>query len=191
MNGVADVTAFTVLISSERKVRERRGDMVKRFGLPEWLITIGGSFFILALGVSAAFIPEIRWLHVVQAALYLAAIVLCLRHSRWGYYLGGSIGGFWSLVALIGSPLFAELIAQPARPDLVLQGLAWLANLAVVIGTILAYRRLPDRTPRDVVGLLLVFFASTAFLVTATAILAPAYLSHLAGVLHPHWPWTR
>ncbi len=165
--------------------------MVKRFGLPDWLITIGGSFFILALAVSAAFIPEIRLLHVVQAALYVATILLSLRRSRWGYFLGASIAGFWTIVALIGSPLFAELIAQPTRPDLVLQGLAWLANLAVVIGAILAYNKLPDRTLRDVVGLLLVFFGATAFLVTATAILAPEYLSHLAGVLHPHWPWSR
>src|SRR5262245_23790770 len=101
----------------------------KRFAGPQWLITIGGSFFIFALAVSAAFVPEIRWLHVAQASIYVVTILLSLRQNCWGYYIGISAAGFWSLVAMFGSPLFAELIEQPARPDLILQGMAWLANL--------------------------------------------------------------
>src|SRR5262249_47903903 len=108
----------------------------RRFAAAEWLITIGGAFFILALAISAIVIPEIRWLHVVQASLYVVTIVLSLRHDRWGYFIGASVAGFWDLIAMFGSPLFAELIERPDSPDLILQGLAWVANLAVVIGCV-------------------------------------------------------
>jgi hypothetical protein len=158
--------------------------------LPEWLILLGGGFFILSLAISALFVPEIRALHVVQALMYVAVILLSARHNRWGYFVGASVAGFWNLTALFGSVLFVELLAHPSRPDLVLQGLAWLANLAVVVGSVLGYRRLAT-APKDAGRFALAFVASTAFLVAATAVLAPTYLPNLAGLLHPHWPWTR
>jgi hypothetical protein len=74
---------------------------------------------------------------------------------------------------------------------LVLQTLAWFANLAVVVGSVLGYRRLGVTSPQALGRFALAFLGTTAFLVAATVLLAPAYLSHLAGVLHPHWPWTR
>ena len=161
-----------------------------RFAAPEWLITGGSAFFILALAVSAAFVPEIRWLHVFQATMYVVAVALSVRQRPWGYFIGASAAGFWNLLALFGSPIFFELFAHP-RPDLVLQGLAWLANLAVVVGSVHGYRRLATKSPRDAVVFTLAFVVTTGFLIGATALLAPSYLSNLAGILHPHWPWTR
>ena len=143
------------------------------------------------LAVSAVFIPEIRWLHVAQAAVYVIAVFLSIRQRPWGYFVGASAGLFWGVVGMFGSPLFAELIAQPTRPDLVMQALAWLANLAVVVGSVLGYQRLASRSPGDVGRFVLAFAATTVFLVGATAILAPSYVSHPAGILHPHWPWVR
>ena len=46
-----------------------------RFAGPEWLVMTGGSLFIFSLTVSAIFVPEIRWLHLVQS------IALCWRHN--------------------------------------------------------------------------------------------------------------
>jgi len=155
------------------------------------LITIGGSFFILALAASAVFVPELRSLHATQAAMYVAAIVLSVRARRSGYFIGTSLAAFWNLVAMFGSPLFAELIAAPGRPDLILQALAWLANLAVVVGSIIGYRRLSVKSPRDAGRFALAFLMTTALLIGATALLAPTYVSHLTGIFHPHWPWTR
>ena len=102
-----------------------------RFAGPDWLVTIGGTFFIFALAVSAAFLPEIRWLHLVQSLLYVAAITLTIRRSRWGYFIGAATAGLWDMLALFASPLFAEILDHPGRPDLILQGLASVANLAV------------------------------------------------------------
>jgi len=161
------------------------------FAGPEWLVTIGGSFFIFALAVSAIFVPEIRWLHFVQSSLYVAAIMFSLRQSRWGYFIGASTAGLWDLLALFASPLFAEILDHPARPDLVLQGLASVANLAVVIGSVWGYRKLPDRCRQDIGRFILTFIVTTGFLIAATAILAPDYLVAFTRARHPHWPWTR
>jgi len=162
-----------------------------RFAGPEWLVMIGGSFFIFALTVSAIFVPEIRWLHLVQSSLYVAAITFSLRRSRWGYFIGASTAGFWDLLVLFASPLCAEILDQPTRPDLVLQGLASVANLAVVIGSVWGYRRLADKCREDIGRLILTFTVTTGLLIAATAILAPDYLVAFTRALHPHWPWTR
>jgi hypothetical protein len=161
-----------------------------RWAAPEWLIAVGSGFFILCLAVSAVFVAELRWLHFVQASMYVVVVILSSRQKPWGYFLGASVAGFWDVVALFGSPLFAEMFAN-FRPDLVIQGLAWLGNLAVVVGSVLGYRRLAVKSSRDAARFAFVFVASTAFLVGATALLAPSYLANLAGILHPHWPWVR
>ena len=164
----------------------------QRFTTPEWLITVGGSVFVLSLAIGAVFVPEVRGLHVAQACIYVVAILLTVRRSRWGYFVGASAAALWDALAMFASPLFAELIANPTRPDLILQGvIAWLANLVIVVGSIVGYRRLPMKSRRDIGGLILVFLGTTAFLVAATAILAPDYLVSFTRARHPHWPWAR
>ena len=162
-----------------------------RLAGPEWLVTIGGSFFIFALAVSAAFVPEIRWLHLAQSSLYVAAITFSIRRSRWGYFIGASTAGLWDLLALFASPLLAEILDHPEQPDLILQGLAGVANLAVVIGSVWGYRKLADKSRQDIGRLILIFVVTTGFMVAATAILAPAYLVAFTRAFHPKWPWTR
>ena len=149
------------------------------------------SVFIFALAVSAVFVPEIRWLHVVQALMYVAAVLLSIRRSRWGHFISVSTAGLWNYLAMFASPLFAELIDHPVRPDLILQGLAWLANLAIVVGCVWGYRRLAIKTRGDIGRLILSFVGATAFLVGATAILSPDYLDAFTRAAHPHWPWAR
>jgi hypothetical protein len=160
-------------------------------GTPEWLVTVGGSFFILTLAISAVFVPEIRWLHVVQALMYVAAMWLCIRRSRWGHFIGITTAAAWIFLVAFASPLFVELLDHPGRPDLLLQGLASLANLAVVVGCVWGYVRLTTKSRWDGGRLLLTLVATTGFLVGATAILAPDYLAVFSRALHPHWPWTR
>ncbi len=165
--------------------------MRQRFTAPEWLITVGAGVFIFVLAVSAVFVPAIRWLHVAQASMYVAAVLLSSRRSPWGHFVGASAAGLWNVLAMFASPLFVELIDHPTRPDLLLQGFAWLANLAVVVGSAWAYSRLTTKSRRDIGRLAIAFVGATAFLIGATAILAPDYLAALTRALHPHWPWTR
>ncbi len=51
-------------------------------------IPIGAGLFILALALSATLIPQLRLLHILQALIYLAVIVLTRRNSPWGFGAG-------------------------------------------------------------------------------------------------------
>jgi len=172
-------------------VRLRMTRPAPRIGAPEWLIAIGGGVFILALALSAVFVPDIRWLHLFQASMYVAAIVLSFRHSRWGHFIGISGAGLWNYAGLFASTLFADLVEHPDRPDVVVQVIAWLANLLVVIGCAWAYARLPSRPRGDLVRFAATFVLTTAFLAAAIAIFSPRYLDIFPRMLHPHWPLLR
>jgi hypothetical protein len=64
-------------------------------------------------------------------------------------------GGLWNVLAMFASPLFAELIDHPARPDLILPSFAWLGNLAVIVGCVWSYLKLTTRRRRDIARLML------------------------------------
>jgi hypothetical protein len=162
-----------------------------RIGPPEWLIAIGGGVFILSLAISAVFVPDIRWLHLFQASMYVAAIVLSFRRSRWGYFIGVSAAGLWNYLGLFASTLFADLMEHPDRPDVLLQVIAWLANLLVIIGCVWAYARRSSPQRGDLVRFVATFVLTTAFLAAAIAIFSPHYLDIFPRMLHPHWPWLR
>ncbi len=166
--------------------------MTRRLLTPiDWLIVLGGGSFIASLIVSAIFVPEIRWLHGVQASIYVVVIRLALRRNRWGYFIGASAAVLWNALGAFASPLFAELIDAPTRPDLLLNALAWAANLALLIGCIKGYQRLSDKSGRDLGRILIAFAGTTAVLVLATAVLAPGYLVAFTRAGHPHLPWHR
>lgn len=168
-----------------------------RLGAPEWLILIGGSFFILVLAVSAFWDADIRWLHFFQAWMYLATIVLSLRGSRWGHFIGISAAGFWDYTNLFVTTFLAAGLQQLSlwihtghlpRPDLLIAVPAWLSNFLVVIGCLWAYSRRPSKSIRDVQGFLLAFVLSTAFFAAAMALFQPRYLALFSRLFHPHLP---
>jgi hypothetical protein len=71
--------------------------------VPRWIsaaIWGGAGFFIVALWVSAIFDPTIRLLHVLQALIYVAVILLARRRSAWGYGAGFTIALFWNYTNL-------------------------------------------------------------------------------------------
>jgi hypothetical protein len=83
--------------------------------VPEWLIVSGSCFFILMLGVSAFWEPDIRWLHFFQSWMYIATIVLSLRKNRWGYFIGVSAAGFWSYANVFVTTFFFNGLQQLSR----------------------------------------------------------------------------
>src|SRR5438132_3390151 len=78
----------------------------RRLSPPELLIFIGGCLFIFVLWLSAYFEPDIRWLHFFQSWMYLAAIWLSVRRSRWGYFIGVSAAGLWDYVNIFVTTFF-------------------------------------------------------------------------------------
>jgi len=169
-----------------------------RHGVPEWLIVIGGCIFILVLAVSAFWEADIRWLHFFQAWMYIAAIALSLRGSRWGYFIGISAAGLWDYSTIVANTFFVNGLQQLShwirtghlqRPDLLIAVPAWFANLIVVVGCVWAYSRLPRKSLADVGNLLVAFALATGFFAIDMALFQPRYLAIFPRLLHPHLSW--
>src|SRR5437660_6322211 len=102
--------------------------------MAEWLIALGACAFIAVLAVSAYWEADIRWLHFFQAWMYLAAIVLGLRRTRWGYFIGASAAGLWNYANIFATGFFYSGLQQLSgwanrghlsRPDLAIAVPAW------------------------------------------------------------------
>lgn len=168
-----------------------------QFGAPEWLMLIGGSIFIVVLAVSAIFEADIRWLHFFQAWMYIAAIALSFRGSRWGYFIGLSAAGLWDYANIFATNFFYSGLeelsqwfhtGQVARPDLLIAVPAWFSNLLVIIGCLWAYGRRAEKPLSDVGRLLVTFALTTGFFAVDIAVFQPRYLEIFRRLLHPHLP---
>ena len=169
----------------------------RRFGAPEALILIGAIVFILVLAISAYFQADIRWLHFFQAWMYVAALVLSIRGSRWGYFIGISAAGLWDYANVVATNFFynglAELVrlirtGHVARVSVLIAVPAWLSNFLVIVGCVWAYSRLRDKSLGDVGRILVVFALTTGFFAADMALFQPRYLSIFPRLLHPHLP---
>jgi len=164
---------------------------------PEWLILIGGCFFVLVLGISAVWEADIRWLHFFQAWMYIATMVLGLRRNRWGYFIGVSAAGLWDYANIFATTFFFNGLQQLpqwihtghlARPDLFIAVPAWFSNLFIVVGCAWAYSRLPTKSLGDAARFVIAFVLTTAFFALDMALFQPRYLGLFPRMLHPHLP---
>jgi hypothetical protein len=164
---------------------------------PEWLILPGASFFVVVLAVSAYWEKDIRWLHFFQAWMYVAAMVLSLRGSRWGYFIGISAAGLWDYTNIFATTFFLNGLEQLAiwvrtghlaRPDLLIAVPAWFSNLLVVAGCLWAYSRLREKPVSDIGRFVVIFALTTGFFALDMALFQPRYLGIFPRLLHPHLP---
>ena len=169
----------------------------RQIGTPEWLIFIGGCSFVLVLGVSAYWEPDIRWLHFFQAWMYIAAMALSFRGNRWGHFIGISAAGLWDYMNLFGTTFFFNGLQQLsawihtghlARPDLLIAVPAWFANFLVVCGCVWAYSRDGEKRRRDIWRFMVTFALTTGFFALDMAVFQPRYLGIFPRLLHPHLP---
>jgi hypothetical protein len=165
--------------------------------VPEWLIVVGATIFIIALAVSAAFEADIRWLHFFQAWMYIATIALSLRRNRWGYFIGISAAALWAYANLFVTTFFvnglhwlAQWISTGhlAHEDQIIAVPAWFSNVLVVIGCAWAYSRLTEKPLTDAGKLVLTFALTSGFFALDMALFQPRYLGIFPRLLHPHLP---
>ena len=133
-------------------------DAQRRGALPEWIITIGGSLFTIALYVAAYWEPDIRWLHYLQSWMYIVAIALSWSGNSWGYFIGISAAALWNYFTLFVNTFFkngleqfdpaAERACSPTRS--VHLGSRLGGNLLLIIGCPFAYQRLSQKHWTDV-----------------------------------------
>ncbi len=152
---------------------------------------------MLMLGLSAYWEPDIRWLHFLQAWMYVATIVLGLRRNSWGYFIGFSAAGLWIYANLFATTFFLNGLQQLSqwvhtghleRADLLIAVPAWFSNLLVVIGCAWGYFRVPTQSLRDAGRFLVTFALTTGFFALDMALFQPRYLSLFPRMLHPHLP---
>ncbi len=77
---------------------------------------------------------------------------------------------------------------NPTEPDLLLQGVAWIANALVIVGALQGYFRLPHRSTVDLGRFVVAFALATGVLAGGIALFSPDRLTIFAQALHPHWP---
>lgn len=166
-------------------------------GAPTWLIVSGGCAFIFVLGLSAYWEADIRWLHFFQALMYVATIILSLRQSRWGLFIGFSAAFLWDYANVFATTFFFNGLQQfaqwlhtghLAKPDLLIAVPAWFSNFLVVIGCVWAYSRQREKPFGDIGKLVLTFALTTGFFALDMAIFQPRYLGIFPRLLHPHLP---
>ena len=72
------------------------GDTERRDNWIQGLIVASCAVFVFVLALSAIFDPSIRVLHVFQAGIYVAVVVLARKHSAWGYGVGCLTAAYWN-----------------------------------------------------------------------------------------------
>ena len=130
--------------------------------------------------------------------MYLATMWLSLRGSRWGYFVGLSAAGLWDYINFFVNTFFRSGLhwlyawmstGQLRHIDQIIAVPAWTANFLVVVGSIWAYTRLPEKQWSDLGRMVLAFVLTTGFFAGAIAICQPRYLPLFRAIVHPHRPW--
>jgi len=129
--------------------------------------------------------------------MYVAAIVLSLRCSRWGHFIGFSAAGMWDYINIFATTFFFNGLQQLShwaqtghllRPDSLIAVPAWFSNLVLVMGCVWAYARQPKKPFTDIGRLLLAFALTTGFFAADMALFQPRYLTIFPRLLHPRLP---
>ena len=63
-------------------------------------LLVGSGLFILALIISAAVVPQLRLLHVLQGLIYPAVLILAWRNSAFGFGAGATVAVAWNSLNL-------------------------------------------------------------------------------------------
>ena len=160
------------------------------------LALAGGLTFIAVLYFSAYWEPDIRWLHFLQSLMYIVSLVLLLRGSKWGCFIGAAAALFWDYANVFVNTFFRNGLDQVhafiqtghvTRPDQFISVPAWFGNLAFIVGALLVYLAAPRKQWSDAGRMLLALAGTMAFFAGAMVLVQPRYLPIFKSALHPHW----
>jgi hypothetical protein len=114
-------------------------------------ILVGVGLFILALTVSAVFVPQLRVLHLFQALIYVVVIVLTRQNSAWGFGVGTIIAVAWNSLNLFVTHLFQAGAGQfwsllhmghVSRPDTMMVMVGGVGHFLLIIGCMAGFLQL-------------------------------------------------
>ena len=114
-------------------------------------IDVGAVSFIFTLAGSAAVIPQLRLLHMLQALIYVSAIVLTRRDSGWGFGAGVTVPFAWNSLNLFVTHLFQAgsrefwsfmRTGHARRPDTMMVFIGGAAHFILIIGCLVGFLEL-------------------------------------------------
>ena len=107
--------------------------------------------FVLGLAISAAFVPELRVLHVLQALIYVVVVGLARRKNAIGFGAGLAVAGFWNALSVFvtgdardGLQELGTLArtGHTQHPDVLLSLFAFYGHLLIIIGCTIGFIRI-------------------------------------------------
>jgi hypothetical protein len=118
-------------------------------------ILVGVALFLLALAASAAIIPELRLLHLLQSLIYVAVLILTRRNSPWGFGAGTIIAIAWNCLSIFITHLFQAGAGQiwiflhgdhVTRPDSLMVTIGGIGHFILIVACIAGFLELrPSR----------------------------------------------
>jgi hypothetical protein len=127
--------------------------ILPRSGNSAWIdvcILVGAGIFLFALALSAVFDPKIRLLHLLQALIYIAVILLTRRRSAWGFGAGALIAVLWNYTNLFVTTFVRGGMQQlgillrtghPHRPDLLVAVVAAAGHFLLIAACLAGFLR--------------------------------------------------
>jgi hypothetical protein len=118
------------------------------------LIPIGVGLFLLALAFSVVFVPQLLNLHLLQALIYIAILVLTLRNSPWGYGIGVIVPAAWNCLNLFVTHLFQKGAVQfwslvrtghVSRPETMTVMVGGMAHFLIIVACVAGFLQLRPR----------------------------------------------
>jgi hypothetical protein len=157
----------------------------------EWLIFASSAAFIVILALAAVFDPSIRVLHVLEAFIYIAVMVLAGRRSAWGYGAGFTFAAFWNWMNLVHTTFIKngvqELMrwtrtGQLRRPDLFIALPAATAHFVLIAACVAGYFFVRQRTVREAMKFWAAGLLAVAYFVVIIILTGPQYIPLLKRV---------
>ena len=157
-------------------------EMRRRHSALDWAIVGLCLAFILISALAAYLEPDVRALHLYEWLIYLAVMVLALKHGKWGYGIGISTAAFWLGLSLFGTTFLRDGVENWAgflKTGHITSAMAVVAvpaaisQLLLIVCCIWAYGRIKNKQWSDLE------------ILVGSALISVVYL---AGVVALFWP---
>lgn len=108
---------------------------------------VGAALFLIALTVSAWVVPQLRLLHLLQALIYVAIVILALRNSAWGFGAGVVVPVVWNSLNLFVTHLMQAGVVEfwsflrsghVQRPDTIMVPLGGIGHFILIFACLAA-----------------------------------------------------
>jgi hypothetical protein len=147
--------------------------------------------FIIILLLSGYFERDVLVLHLFQSFIYVAIIILSLKHNKWGYGTAISIAAVWNTFNIFSGFFSAgvhqwEIFLSARRvtnPVNLVAPPAGLAHLALIVCSAWAYARLPNKKIGDIWILFGSCVLSVGYLFVMIALLWSQFLPRIQRIL--------